>query len=180
MFISTFPGNLLSCKWIRDHFVQPTLSSFTEQKQKTILTLAVIQYFLEKIVQLRKSDKFIWISLSDECPVLAKKSARNSYPFRNVVFKLIRTFCHGEREWQFHKFFQDSTKFVKISKSKHHVKTVVPNRGRIPPQGGILWIQGRNFHFIGKFTLNLCHNTRFCWQLLVPLFDDIKFLSHFY
>jgi len=59
MFISTFPGNLLSCKWIRDHFVQPTLSSFTEQKQKTILTLAVIQYFLEKIVQLRKSDKFI-------------------------------------------------------------------------------------------------------------------------
>jgi len=35
---------------------------------------------------------------------------------------------------------------------------VVPNRGGIPPQGGISWVQGRNFHFIIKLTVH-CK----CW-----------------
>ena len=30
------------------------------------------------------------------------------------------------------------------------LRTVVPNRGGIPPQGGISCVQGRNFHFIIK------------------------------
>jgi len=68
-------------------------------------------------------------------PSFGDKSAANSYPFRNVVFILIRIFCHGcvikakyqprlnlERKmgWQLHKYVRDSTKFVKISKYTHH------------------------------------------------------------
>ena len=82
------------------------------------------------------------------------------------------------------------------------VKAVVPNRGGIPPWGGISWVQGRNFHFIVKlpnhcvlikFTLTLSmssitlylsviqwNSTRICWQALVLLFGNKFFSSHFY
>ena len=85
--------------------------------------------------------------------------------------------------------------------TKQPLNPVVPNRGGIPPWGGISWVQGRNFHFIVKlpnhsvlikFTLALSMSsitlylsviqwtsTRICWQALVLLFGNNFFRSTF-
>jgi len=83
-------------------------------------------------------------------------------------------------------------------------RPVVPHRGGILPQGGILWVQGRTSHFIVKVPLHFMCCTSFLswhwlftlvtslyicrflvgyhtffWQILVQIFDNKQFLSTF-
>jgi len=49
---------------------------------------------------------------------------------------------------------------------------VVPNRGGIPPWGGISWVQGRNFHFIVKLPIH-------CVVLFLIDIGSLNELHHF-
>jgi len=81
-FLSALSGEFIML-WMDSRSFCPTYTVvlLLNKKKKTVLTLPVIQYFPKNIAHLKKSDKFIRISLSDECPVLAKKALRIVIPF---------------------------------------------------------------------------------------------------
>jgi len=50
-----------------------------------------------------------------------------------------------------------------------YLTAVVPNRGGIPPQGGISRVQGRNFHFIVKLPIHCAVSVVLLFKLTLAL-----------
>jgi len=58
-------------------------------------------------------------------------------------------------------------------------RAVVPNRGGIPPQGGISWVQWRNFYFIVKWLIHCkCCTSFWIWHWLFQLVISFYIASY--
>jgi len=76
-------------------YFQLTPSSFTEQEKENYIDLTCDTVFPKKDCSTQEIRQ-IYLNFTEwRMPSFAEKSAMNSYPFRNVVFILIRFSSHG-------------------------------------------------------------------------------------
>ena len=78
-FAQYFPEDLSSNKWIRDPYVQPIPSSFTEEEKEDYIDLTC-DSSLKRTFNSANLTHF-WISVNDEYPALTKKALRVLVPF---------------------------------------------------------------------------------------------------
>jgi len=64
--------------------------------------------------------------------------------------------CHARRICSYY-LDAETSSISSVFVARGYLRAVVPNRGGISPQGGISWVQGRIFHFIVNYSLQVLY-----------------------